>query len=184
MTKLIERLRGLYVDPELQFRFVIFLVVLIMVESVFVGRGLVALVFMARDWRRPDLLFDFFLSLLWLLAPLLAVNVGLGLYWSARIARPLKALDKGLKDLREGHFSPIEDLRPRDALKDLSQNFNETVGRLKYLLTRDRRLVLEALADLDQAQAAKPGDREKFLLQAKSKLSIVNAHFHKDGSNG
>ena len=86
MMRILEKLRSLYIEPELQFRFVISLVILITLESLFVGRGLMKLLFLSGEWQRPTLIGDFFWSLFWLLVPLVVFTTLLGLYWSLRIA--------------------------------------------------------------------------------------------------
>mgnify|MGYP001567824526 CR=1 FL=1 len=172
-------LRSLYIEPELQFRFAVALVILITVEGALVGQGLLGLIFMAKDWQRQNLLWDFFWSLFWILTPMVIVNTFIGLYWSRRIARPVKNLEKGLKDLREGRLPVSVEPHPGDGLAGLVQSFNETSGRLTALITRDYVLVQETIQDLEKAQSAKNGELQKILLTAQSKLSIINAHFHK-----
>ena len=178
LARTLEKLRSLYIEPELQFRFVVSLLVIVTLESLFVGRGLMNLLFLSGEWQRPALLVDFFLSLFWLLVPLVVFNTLIGLYWSLRIARPMKALHGGLRDMREGRLGIVE-ARPRDALRDLVLSFNLTAGRLKSLLSRDYRLVREVIADLKSCQEAKPEEVKKILIGCRSKLSIVNTHFFK-----
>ncbi|MBI4051290.1 MAG: methyl-accepting chemotaxis protein [Elusimicrobia bacterium] len=181
MVKLTDKLKSLYVDPELQFRFVVTLVILLTAESIFVGRILLGLVFIAKNPYRPTLLWDLFMGLFWLLVVLVILNTVIGLFWSVRIARPLKQLDKGLKDLREGRLSTEIESEPKDALKGLVLSFNETMRNLKFILSRDHQLVREAIKDIEKSQSAKGKNLQKLLLNAQSKLSIVTAHFFKNG---
>ncbi|MBI4056376.1 MAG: hypothetical protein HY399_02390 [Elusimicrobia bacterium] len=176
------KVKALVIDSEFQFRFVMTFVILITVESAFVGAAFWNLILIPQDWQRPHLVFDFFWSLVLFLVPLLALNTLFGLYWSALIARPLKRLEKGLKDLREGHLAASVDSVPGDALKDLIASFNETMGTLRHLITRDRQLVLEVVKDLEKGRSMEQKHVKELLLGARSKLSMVNAHFFKEGS--
>ena len=181
MKEIWEKLKSYYVEPELQFRFVAALLILTTVEGVFVGIGLFKLISLAKDWQRPSLVWDFFWTLFWLLVPLVSVNIVIGLYWSMRLARPLRDLERGLKNLREGRLATLIESNPRDGLKDIIKSFNETAVKIEKIIHRDQRLVSEVLKDLQTGESARPKDLKKILLSARSKLSVVNSHFNKDG---
>ena len=181
MEDIWEKLKSYYVEPELQFRFVATLLILTTVEGVFVGIGLLKLISLAKDWQRPSLVWDFFWTLFWLLVPLVSVNIVIGLYWSMRLAKPLMDLEKGLKNLREGRLATLIESNPRDGLKDVIKSFNETAAKIEKIINRDKRLVSEALKDLQTGESARPKDLKKILLSARSKLSVVNSHFNKGG---
>lgn len=177
--RLLVHLRSLWVDGDIQFRFVAQLILVVMAEGLFVGTGIIRLLMLSQDWSRPNLVFDFFWQLLTLVLPLLLVNGFLGLYWSSRIARPAKALEKGLKQIRDGKLPVTVELEEDDSLRGVTENFNETAYTLNQLLTRDYKLVREAMAELEKCEDAKGGELSKILKSARSKLSIVNAHFFK-----
>ena len=181
MNEFWEKLKSYYVEPELQFRFVVTLLILTTVEGVFMGIGMLKLISLAKDWQRPSLVWDFFWTLFLLLVPLVAANIAIGLYWSLRLARPLRDLQKGLKSLREGHLTTLIESNSGDGLKDVIRSFNETAAKIDKIISRDRRLVSEALKDLQTGETSKPKDLKKHILAARSKLSVVNSHFNKSG---
>jgi methyl-accepting chemotaxis protein len=178
MKGLLEKLKSFYIEPELQFRFAATLLVLITVEGAFIGMGMTKLISLAKDWQRESLVWDFFWTLSWLLVPLVVFNIFIGFYWSVRLARPLKDLENGLKNLREGRLSALIESHPEDAMNELIQSFNETATKIQKIIDRDQRLISEILKDLRTGESARPKALKKILLSARSKLSVVNSHFN------
>jgi methyl-accepting chemotaxis protein len=186
MKPALEKLKSLYIEPELQFRFVAMLLALVTVEGIFVGLGFLKLTSLAKDWQRASLVWDFFRTLLALLIPMVAVNVAVGLLWSVRLARPLRDLKRGLKNLRDGLLSARIEPRHQDALKDVVRSFNETASKMEKVIERDRALVTEALQILKIGETADKKNFKKILLAARSKLVVINSHFKKNmpGADG
>lgn len=182
MKILIEKLKSLYIQPELQFRIVVNLLALITIEGIFIGWGFMRIISLTKDWQRTNLVWDFFWTLFWILVPLVLANIFIGLYWSLRLARPVRDLGKGLKNLGEGCLSTMIESHPEDALGDLIKSFNETVSKMKQIVIRDQRLISETLQDLKKGESAHPEEVKKILLSARSKLSVVDQHFYKDGN--
>src|SRR3989338_2230428 len=131
MKELLEKLKSFYIDPDFQFRIVVTFVILITIEGFFVGLGFMQLISLTKNWQSVDFVWDFFWRLFWMLVPLIVINVVIGLYWSRRFARPLRDLEKGLKDLREGCLSTMIEAYPEDALKSLINSFNETAAKME-----------------------------------------------------
>ncbi len=181
MKALIEKLKSLYIEPELQFRIVVTFVLLITIEGFFVGLGFMQLISLTKNWQSASLVRDFFWTLLWMLVPLILINVVIGLYWSRRLARPLHDLENGLKSLREGRLSAMIEAHPEDALNELIESFNETADKMGKIISRDQRLISEVLEDLKRGQTSKPEEVKKILLSVRSKLSVVDRHFNRGG---
>ena len=179
MNRLLEKLKSLYVEPELQFRIVLGILTLITLEGACFGWGIMKLVSLAGDWQRPNMVWDFFKILLLVLVPLVVFNLAIGFYWSVRLARPLHELQKGLQNLRDGRLQSTLESHPQDALKDLVAGFNESMAKIHAIIHRDYNLVQETLLDLKNGESSNPQEFKQVLKSVRSKLSIVNSHFHK-----
>lgn len=174
-----------FVEPELQFWFILILILIVSVEGVFIGYGISRLLDIASDWQRPHMAMDFFKTLSLILFFLIVVNFILGTYLSHKIAGPLFRIRGVLRGIREGDLSRIFHPRPGDVLKDFFREFNETILVLNKLVNRDRKLLKQALAKLDgcieilnkKHSGAEFKEIQGKLVEIKSFLVAVNSHF-------
>ena len=150
MRKKIFR-RQYFVKSELQFWFVLILILVVSIEAIFFGYGISYLLTIASDWQRPHVVFDFFKILILILLLLIAVNFILGIYFSHKIAGPLFRLHRILREIREGKVPDKFYVRRGDVFKDFFREFNEVVLVLNKL-NRDKEHIKQALGQLNQCQ--------------------------------
>ena len=174
-----------YVEPGLQFQFVLFLLFLVTVEGVFLGWAFSRAILIAGSWQEPNQIAWFFMIVFFTIVPVVIINIVIGLYWSLRFARPIKQLEDGLKSVQRGDLGVHIQLSPGDTLRQLVNKFNDMVMTFKSLLDQDRGFVLEAVKELENCKREletmpdkeKAGKIRKMITSSQSKLTIVNAHF-------
>ena len=177
-----------YVEPGLQFQFILFLLFLVTLEGIFLGWAFSRAMLTAGNWQQPDQVVRFFMIVAFTIVPVVVVNIVIGLYWSLRFVRPLKQLEEGLGSVRRGDLNVHIQLHPGDTLRELVRKFNDMVITLKALTSQDRGFVLEGVEDLENCKRqleAMPESEEinrikKTITSTQSKLTIVNAHFMKN----
>lgn len=185
MQKKLHFRKRYFVEPELQFWFVLVLVLVGLIEGTFVGYGISRLLAIASDWQRTHIVIDFFKTLILVLFPLIVVNFILGIYLSHKIAGPLFRLRRVLREIREGKLSHMVHLRRGDVLKDFFREFNETVFVLNKLVHRNKELIKQVFAQLEQCQEIlnkKPSIEDikkvqKIFTNIRSFLVAVDSHF-------
>ena len=181
-----------FIEPELQFWFIIVLIIAVSVEGIFVGYGISRLFSISSQWHTPGMPMSFFKTLVLVLVFIIGANFIIGTYLSHKIAGPIFRLKSELLQIQEGELCNIVQLRPGDLLKDTLAKFNETVQVLNKLIDQDRDLVKRSLAHIDQCQqiiSTRPTEsgieeiQEKFL-NIKSCLVMINSHFKSNDNAG
>lgn len=177
-----------YVEPGLQFQFILFLLFLVTLEGLFLGWAFSRAILIAGNWQQPDQVTRFFMVVFFTIVPVVVVNIVIGLYWSLRFVRPLKQLEEGLESVRRGDLNVHIQLHPGDTLRELIKKFNDLVITLKSLMSQDRGFVLEAVEKLENCKKEletmpeneKIDKIRKIIVSTQSKLTIVSAHFTKE----
>ncbi|MBI4376091.1 MAG: methyl-accepting chemotaxis protein [Elusimicrobia bacterium] len=181
--------KRLYIDPELQFPLVLSLILLVTGQALFVGWGFYKAVEVARQWDRADQAYQFFKVLLLTIVPVVGVNFAAGLWISNKIAGPLARIRRALSEISRGDLEQEITTRNTDLLQTHVQELNRMAQTLRRLIYRDRGFVEEAdellsrcQAQLDQSDGLSgqaKTELQRLLDGAKSRLSIINAHFLK-----
>ena len=181
--------RRFYVDPALQFPIIVALLVLVVGEGLFVGWGFSKAIAAAKDWDRPDQAAAFFQALGLTLVPLVLFNFAAGAWLSHKIAGPLVRLKRVMSEISRGNLEVEVSDRSGDLLHSYVAEMSRMQQTLKRLIYRDHAHAAEADQLLTQAREwlarrkELPEDARKELSTlidgAKSRLSIVNAHFMK-----
>lgn len=179
-----EQRKRYFVEAELQFWFVLILILVASIEGIFVGWGISRLFAIAADWQRTQMPIQFFKTLILILFPLIGVNFILGIYFSHKLAGPLFRARKALREIREGSLAEFR-VRQSDVFKDFFREFNETILILSKLVHRDQELIKKALAQLDKCQEIlyrkhsikELKEVQKMFLEIKSFLVTVGSHF-------
>lgn len=184
-----ELRRRFYIDPDVQFPVILALIFLVTVQGVFVGWALSKAIAAARHWQNPDQAAEFFKILLFTLLPLVALNFLIGTWLSHKIAGPLLRIRQAMDEVSRGNLEVEVVLRSSDFLRTQAQEMNRMVGTLRRLIYRDHAYATEIDALMSECRdwLAKRRDvpeaaREelgKLIDGAKSRLSIINAHFMK-----
>lgn len=177
--------RKYFIDPELQFWFVLILIFIVSTEGIFVGYGIFRLLAIASDWQRIHMATDFFITLSLILLFLIGTNFILGIYFSHKIAGPIFKLRGVLQEIKRGDLSHVIQIRHGDMLKSFVREFNETTMLLDKLVRRDKGLVKKALEQLDRCQEIltkkysikELKEIQKIFVGIKSYLVAVNSHF-------
>ena len=181
--------RKYYVDPEVQFPLIAGLLLWTTLQGLFLGWGFYRLLVIAKQWERPDQATDFFLTLLFVLVPLVLLNLIGGVYLSHKIAGPLHKMRLLMAEIARGNLEEELQVRRGDMLQNYAEDFNRMLHTLRRLLYRDYEhsrqtndLVtdiqewVEAKSDLPDAERKK---LQKLLIACKSRLGIINTHFLK-----
>ena len=178
-----------YIDPELQFPIILALIALVMGEGVFVGWGFSKAVAVARNWERPDQAAQFFKILFATLVPLVAVNFAIGTWLSHKIAGPLMRMRKAMAEITRGNLEVEISERRGDLLHSYVREMSRMAETLRRLIYRDHAYVAEAdvlltqcrewLAKRKSLTEAERKELSVLIDGAKSRLSIINAHFMK-----
>lgn len=180
-----KQLRRQYiVDPEFQFWFILAIIIIVLVEGVFVSWGISHLSSIVSDWRQPQMVINFFKSLILILFVLLGGNFLLGIYLSHKIAGPLVRVRKVLEEVRRGSFCCIQ-LRRNSMLKSFVKEFNETILMLDKLVHRDQKIIDKVLEQLSQCEEMlkkkhaikKSEEIQKQLSLIRSFVVTINSHF-------
>lgn len=187
-----EPRRRLYIDPDVQFPLILALLFFVAVEGAFFGWGFAKAIAVARQWDRPDQAAAFFKTLLLCLVPFVAVNFAAGAWLSHKIAGPLLSIRKAMERVGRGDLEVEVVLRRGDFLHAQAQEMNRLVQTLRRLLYRDHAHAAEVDALMTQEREwlarqkdlPEPARAELRALidGAKSRLSIINAHFVKGRS--
>lgn len=181
--------RKFYIDPEVQFPITLTLIALVMGEGVFVGWGFSRAIAVARNWEHPDQVAQFFKILFTILLPLVAANFAIGIWLSHKIAGPLMRMRRTMSEIARGNLEADVSIRSGDFLHSYAQELNRMLETLRRLLYRDHAHAVEADALLSQARGwlaerkdipdAARRELGGIIDGAKSRLSIINAHFMK-----
>ncbi len=177
-----------YVEPGLQFQFILFLLFLVTLEGIFLGWAFSRAILTAGSWQQPDQVARFFMIVFFTIIPIVVLNIVIGLYWSLRFVRPVKQLEEGLESVRRGNLNVHIQLHPGDTLRELVKKFNDLVITLKSLISQDRGFVLEAVKKLENCKKEletmpeneKIDKLRKIIASTQSMLTIVSAHFTKN----
>ncbi len=180
--------RKLYVDPELQFPIIAYLILFVTVEGALVGWGFSKAIEIAGDWRRPEIVWDFFKIAAWTFLPMIAANFAFGSYLSNKIAGPLWRMRQAMHAITRGDLD--EDIMPRrrDLLQDHAADFNLMLQSLRHVARRDAAAAREAeelLARLRERLASADGSVKnkeelgRLVNEAKAKISLIGSHFAK-----
>jgi len=178
-----------YVEPEIQTPFIALLVILVAAESIFVGWGFHAAFAAAQDWRQSQVILHFTVIMLATLLPMIALNFAVGLYCSYKIAGPLHRMRRAMEEIAEGNLDADVLAQDGDWTYSLAKDFNEMLSSLRRIIYRDYNYVRESDAILTQCQQSikdgkgSDGEIGQTILEVKSRLSIIDAHFRK-GSEG
>lgn len=188
-----------YVDPEVQFPVILGVILLVVGQGPVVGWAFSKLIALAREWERPDQATQFFKVALLTVVPIVAVNFLIGAWLSHKIAGPLWRIRQAMGEIARGNLEVELSIRGRDILQGYAQEMNRMVQTLRRLIYRDHQHAAEADALLTKCRqwAARRKDvpegarkeLEELIDGAKSRLSIINAHFLKgkdvnDGLDG
>lgn len=177
-----------YVDPELQFPIILSLIFLVTAQGFFVGWGFAKAIAIARQWQRPEQAAEFFMVLLMTVVPVVVVNFILGTWISHKFAGPLLQIRRAVTEVARGNLEIEVRLRSGDFLHAHAQELNRAIATLRKLIYRDHGYAVEADEILGRAQkriseSSLGSEAKKELLvllnDAKSRLSIINAHFVK-----
>jgi methyl-accepting chemotaxis protein len=174
-----------YVEPEIQTPFIALLVILVAVESIFVGWGFHAAFSAAQDWRHPHVILHFTVIMLLTLLPMIALNFAAGLYCSFKIAGPLNQMRRAMGEIAGGNLDAEVAAQDGDWTYSLAKDFNEMLTSLRRVIYRDYTFVRESDEILTACQKTiKDGKNgqagfERAILEVKSRLSIIDAHFKK-----
>lgn len=181
--------RNFYTDPELQFPLIAALILLVTVQSLFVGWGFYKLIAIARQWDRPDQAMAFFRTLALTIVPVVIVNFLIGTYLSHKIAGPLFKIKRAVNEITRGNLEADVSLRKGDLIQSYAVEFNTMVQTLRRLIYRDNTNSREAdkilgqILELISANTELSGESKsgivKLLNAAKSRLSVINTHFMK-----
>lgn len=184
----VNRRQGYYVEPEIQLPLTLGLIVVATFEGIFVGWGLHWTIRLAQDWQNARQIFEFFGVLLATLLPLVGFNFWLGSWFTYRLIGPLARIRQAMAEVSRGNLECEIAAREGDFLRSYLEDVNSAIHALRRLIYRDRKYAQEAVDLLTQCQERleKEGFPEKarsgigsLMTQAKSRLSIVNAHFTK-----
>ena len=181
-----------FIEPELQFWFIIVLIIVVSVEGIFVGYGISRLLSISSQWHNPGMPMSFFKTIVLVLVFIIGINFIIGTYLSHKVAGPIFRLKSELLQIQEGELSNIVQLRPGDLLQDTLDKFNETVQVLNKLVNQDRDLVKSSLAQIDQCQEiiskkSTESDIEeikKKFINIRSCLVMINSHFKSSTNSG
>ncbi len=177
-----------YVDPEIQFPIILSLILLVTAQGFFVGWGFSKAIAVARQWQRPEQAAEFFTVLLLTVIPVVALNFALGTWISHKFAGPLLQMRRALGEVARGNLEVEVRIRSGDFLHAHAQELNRAVSVLRKLIYRDQGYAREAdevlLRCQERLSRSALADDEKRQLKvllddAKSRLSIINAHFSK-----
>jgi methyl-accepting chemotaxis protein len=182
-----------YVDPELQFPIILALIVLVTGQGVFVGWAFGRLVSLARGWDQPDQVARFFWTLASTLVPVVVFNFAIGVWLSHKIAGPLHRIRRAVTEITRGNLEVEVSERSGDLLGAHVHDTARMVETLRRLIYRDHGFAIEADEYLSKIRdwGAKRGlpesakkELQELLDGAKSRLSIINAHFMKGKTEG
>lgn len=185
----LRNFRKLYIDPELQVPVIVVLILLVTLESLFVGWGFYKAISITKQWDRPDQTMEFFYVVALTVVPVVIFNFILGIYLSYKIAGPLTRIRKVMKEISRGNLEDTVALEHADLLQSCAIDMNKMVQTLRTLIYRDRNYISEVNVTLNECQnwlsnlhgvkTKERKDLEKLLKEAKSRLSIINMYFTK-----
>lgn len=183
-----------YVDAEVQFPIIVCLILLVSVQGLFVGWGFSKAIAAAKAWDSPDQVLRFFAIVACTIIPVVGFNFLLGVWLSHKIAGPLVRVRQVAAEVARGNLDVEAAARKGDFLQSHLQDVDRMIGTLRRLIYRDRDyaeqandLLTECQKSLAKAKGLSEESRviaEKLLLNAKSKLSVVNTHFLKGRVEG
>ncbi len=188
-----KRRHRYYIDPDTQLPLVLGLIFIVTFEGALVGCGVHQAVRIAQDWQNARQIFEFFAVLIGTLLPLVGVNFWLGTWFTHKVIGPVARIRRAMSEIARGNLDCEITLRDGDFLRAHVQDVNSAIQAIRRLIYRDRQYVREADDILTQcrdrlANADVPGaprdEINKLIAQAKSRLSIVNAHFVKGKEGG
>lgn len=183
-----ELRRRHYIDPEAQLPMILGLIFLATFEGILVGWGFHQALIIAQDWKNAQQIMKFFSILILTIVPLVGVNFWLGMRLTHKLIGPISRVRQAMSEIAHGNLDCEVSLREGDFLRSYVQDVNFAIQALKRLIYRDRQYAKESDEILTQCRdrLAKPDIPEsarveigKLIAQAKSRLSIVNAHFVK-----
>lgn len=177
----------LFVDPELQFPLISWLILLVTGEGLFVGWGFYRAILLAQQWERPDQAAAFFETLAFTIVPIVAINFFFGSYLSHKIAAPLEKIRRAMERVSKGDLEEEIVLEQGEMLPKHAAGANSMIQRLRHILYRDYEYVQDVNKELSRLEEwfegrnnIKPQEREEFvklIKNAKSTISIVNTYF-------
>ncbi len=181
-----NRRRHYFIDTEIQLPLTLGLILIATVEGIFVGWGLSRIMHLASDWQNARQIMEFFVFLLATFLPMVVINFWLSAWFTHRMIGPLSRARKALSAVVDGNLECEIVPREGDFLRHYLEDVNAAVKTLKRLIYRDHQYVQESVEILTQCrdkigESVLPdqakSELQKLLSQAKSRLSIVNAHF-------
>lgn len=176
-----------YIDPELQFPLIGWLILLVTLQGLFVGWGFHRAISIAQQWERPDQMIAFFATICLIILPIVIFNFAFGSYLSYKIAAPLDKVRRAIEQTSKGNLEEEVMLREGELLAGHIEQVNDMIRRLRHILYRDYGYVGEVNETLTQVQTWLAGqehlkaqerkDIQKLIASAKSNLSIIGAYF-------
>ena len=177
----------LFIDPELQFPLITWLILLVTAQGLFVGWAFYHAVAIAQQWRRADQAVALFETVLLTIVPIVAVNFFFGSYLSRKIAAPLEKIRLLMERVSKGNLEEEIALDPSEMLPRHAAGANSMIQRMRHILYRDYDYVQDVNRELTKLEdwaagrnSLKPQEREeleKLIKSAKSTISIVNTYF-------
>jgi len=176
-----------FVDPELQFPLITWLILLVTGQGLFVGWGFYHAILLSQQWERPDQAMAFFKTLAFTIVPIVALNFLFGSYLSHKIAAPLEKIRRAMERVSKGNLEEEIVLDQGEMLPKHAAGANSMIQRLRHILYRDYEYVQDVNKELSRLEewfegrnSLKPQEREEFvklIKSAKSTISIVNTYF-------
>ncbi|MBI4055733.1 MAG: methyl-accepting chemotaxis protein [Elusimicrobia bacterium] len=158
--------RQYYVNPQIQFRFALWLILIVAVESLLVSWGLLRLFHVASEWQRANLPLFFFKLLFFTIVPMVAINFLIAILLSHRIAGPLRRLQHAMEEICVGQSPSPVTLRSSDLLQDFAADFNLMLSVLQEKREGLRRTLGELRGTLEATRAHVP-EVQQILTQLK-----------------
>ncbi|MFH1618813.1 MAG: hypothetical protein ABIG11_02815, partial [bacterium] len=106
-----------YIDPEIQFPLIISLILLITLQAFLFGWGFYKAITIAKEWERPDQVFQFFKVLIVTVVPVVAVNFAVGTFITHKIAGPILKIRRTMSEISRGNLEGEVILRKGDLLQ-------------------------------------------------------------------
>lgn len=176
-----------YIDPELQFPLIGWLILLVTAQGLFVGWGFYRAILLAQQWERPDQAIALFGTIAFVIVSVVAVNFAFGTYLSHKIAAPLEKIRQAMERVSKGDLEEEIALEQGEMLPQHAAGANSMIQRLRHILYRDYQYIQDVNKELTRLEewvgarnSLKPQEREeieKLIKSAKSTISIVNTYF-------
>ena len=128
-----EQRQSWYVLPDSQFRFILWLILLVSLESILLGWAIYRLLQIPAWFADSRQMGRFLLWFIVLISALVGINFFLGLWLSHLIFGPLKRMQFYFQRLAQGEVPEPLQLRPKDFLQEVISDFNLALEKLRAL---------------------------------------------------